>query len=295
MVTLVRRPQGSIIEAIDLAPPVCVPRLRHARRIRPPTPESVRYTRENTLIVPTQGTKVCLTCKRARSASVQILDAELIPTVLSHARQGATVNAMLGRGPTAFAVPLAPNSVTLTQLTRRKTPQGRELKQLLKQNERIAHAMRSVVNAWLPAKREFLAAQFQRTRDVTVIAAALNQRFGSSHTLKAVDSRASKWKIRVTNRPSIIIEPVPSLSFPPGSLMERLVVLLPKNLARDHRDDLISEIALAAFEGRVLEPDLEAHLRQLIRSSFKVDHNQWGDLSPSICRSQARPYALAIR
>ena len=61
--------------------------------------------------------------------------------------------------------------------------------------------------------------------------------------------------------------------------MERLVGLLPMNLARDHRDDLISEIALAVFEGRVPERDLEAHVRTLVRRSFRVDHDPWGDLS----------------
>jgi hypothetical protein len=61
--------------------------------------------------------------------------------------------------------------------------------------------------------------------------------------------------------------------------MERLVALLPKNLARDHRDDLISDIAMLVFEGRVPEAHLEASVRMLVRRSFRADHNPWGDES----------------
>ena len=61
--------------------------------------------------------------------------------------------------------------------------------------------------------------------------------------------------------------------------MERLVELLPKNLARDHRDDLISDIAMLVLEGRVPEVHLEANVRMLVRQSFKADHDNWGDVS----------------
>jgi hypothetical protein len=58
------------------------------------------------------------------------------------------------------------NTVTLTHLTKLKTSEGRELKQLFAQNAKMAHAMRYGVNAWLPAKHEFLATQFEHTRDL---------------------------------------------------------------------------------------------------------------------------------
>jgi hypothetical protein len=61
--------------------------------------------------------------------------------------------------------------------------------------------------------------------------------------------------------------------------MERLVTLLPKNLAKDHRDDLIGDIALLVLEGRVPEVHLEANVRMLVRRSFKADHDRWGDMS----------------
>jgi len=227
------------------------------------------YTRENTVIVSTQNSKVCLTCKRAASARAGRVNADLIPTILDLARRGATVNALLARGPQALDKALAPNTVTITRLTNLKTPEGRELKRLFAQNAKMAHAMRYGMNAWLPAKREFLAAQFEQTRDIEVIATALNERFGSTHTPTAVKHRAWKWSIKHVAAPSIIVSASASLRFPPGSLMERLVALLPKKLARDHRDDLIGDIAMVVFEGRVPEASLEAHVRMLVRRSFK--------------------------
>jgi len=263
----------------------CTEMKAKARRNDPTTytgkcPKGHTFTRENTVIVSSQNTKVCLTCKRAASARAGIVDADLIPRILDLARQGATINALLARGPQKLDKALAPNTVTITRLTKLKTAEGRELKQLFKQNEKMAHVMRYGVNAWLPAKREFLAAQFEKTRDLEAIAAALNERFGSNHTLKAVQARASKWNIRNVNRtPSLIVPTSASLRLPHGSLMERLVALLPKNLARDHRDDLIGDIAMVVFEGRVPEADLEAHVWMLVRRSFKADHDRWGTVS----------------
>jgi hypothetical protein len=36
---------------------------------------------------------------------------------------------------------------------------------------------------------------------------------------------------------------------------------------------------MLVFEGRVPEASLEAHVRMLIRRSFKADHDQWGAIS----------------
>jgi hypothetical protein len=263
----------------------CTEMKAEARRNDPATytgkcPKGHAYTRENTLIVSSQNTKVCLTCKRAASARAGVVDADLIPRILDLARQGATINALLARGPRKLDKALVANTATLTHLTKLKTSEGRELKQLFAQNAKMAHAMRYGVNAWLPAKREFLAAQFAQTRDLEAIATALNERFGSTYTPTAVKHRAWKWNIKhVVPVPSIIVPAPASLRFPPGSLMERLVALLPKNLARDHRDDLIGDIAMAVFEGRVAEAGLDAHVRMLVRRSFKADHDRWGAVS----------------
>jgi hypothetical protein len=190
-----------------------------------------------------------------------------------------TINVMLARGPRRLDKALAANSVTLTRLTTLKTPEGRELKQLFAQNARMAHAMRCGVNAWLPSRREFLAAQFAKLSDIASVTKALNDHFGSSHSERNVQAHAWKWDLKFSRKPSIIVAAPVGLRLPPGSLMERLVALLPKSLARDHRDDLISDIAMLVFEERVPEASLEANVRMLVRRSFKADHNPWGDES----------------
>jgi hypothetical protein len=242
-------------------------------------PKGHAYTRENTLIVASQNTKVCLTCKRAKMAQPRAVDAELIPRILELARQGATINALLARGPQRLEKAIARNTVTITRLTKLKTPEGRELKQLFAQNERMAHIMRYGANAWLPDRREFMAAQIAKSADPATVTAALNERFGSSHSERNVKLRAWRWGFKFNQKPSVVIVAPALLRLPPGGLIERLVTLLPRNLADDHRDDLISDIAMLVLEGRVPEAHLDAQVRKLIRLSFKNDHDRWGPLS----------------
>jgi len=130
----------------------CTEMKAEARRNDPATyigkcPQGHAFTRENTLIVSSQNTKICLTCKRAASARAGVVDADLIPRILDLARQGATINALLARGPRKLDKALAANTATLTHLTKLKTSEGRELKQLFAQNAKLAHAMRYGVNA----------------------------------------------------------------------------------------------------------------------------------------------------
>lgn len=255
-----------------------------ARRNDPATytgrcPKGHTYTRENTLIFSSQNTKVCLTCKRAAMARPCPIDLDLIPRILELARQGATINALLARGPRRLERALVRNTVTLTRLTKLRTPEGRELKELFTQNAKMAHALRCGVNAWLPNRREFLAAQFSKSSDIASVTKALNDHFGSSHSERNVQLRAWKWRLKFGQEPSSIVAAPAALRLPAGSLMERLVALLPKNLARDHRDDLISEIAMVVFGGLVPEANLEANVRMLVRRSFKADHDPWGTIS----------------
>jgi hypothetical protein len=97
--------------------------------------------------------------------------------------------------------------------------------------------------------------------DIASVTKALNDHFGSSHSERTVRHHAWRWGLKIVRKPAIISGAPIGLRLPVGSLMERLVALLPKNLARDHRDDLISDIAMLVFEGRVPESDLEANVR----------------------------------
>jgi hypothetical protein len=268
----------------------CTEMKAEARRNDPSTyngkcPKGHAYTRDNTLIVSSQNTKVCLTCKRAASARAGVVDVDLIPRILDLARQGATINALLARGPRKLDKALAPNTVTLTRLTNLKTPEGRELKQLFAQNAKMAHAMRYGVNAWLEAKREFLAAQFEQTRDLEAIATAVNDRFGSHHSATAVAARAYKMGIRLDARRLIktsvvkVLAPAAVLRFPVGSLLDRINTAVPRHLARDHRDDVIGEMALAVYEGRLDETDISRRVREFVNAGYRRDHDTYGPLS----------------
>jgi hypothetical protein len=261
-----------------------------ARRNDPATyngkcPKGHAYTRDNTLIVSSQNTKVCLTCKRAASARAGVVGTDLILRILDLARQGATINALLARGPRKLDKALAPNTVTITRLTNLDTPEGRELKRLFAQNAKTAHAMRYGPDAWLPEKREFLTAQFERTRDLEAIATALNERFGSHHSAKAVEARAYKLGISLKAKrlikPSLlkVLAPVAVLRFPVGSLLDRINTAVPRHLARDHRDDVIGEMALAVYEGRLDEADIERRIREFVNAEYRRGHNKYGPAS----------------
>jgi hypothetical protein len=241
-------------------------------------PKGHPYTRANTMIVSTQNSKVCLTCKHAIDARPRLVSEEVFQEIMRRARAGETANALSGRKSHRGNVVLS-NSITIVHFSNLKTTEGRELKQLLAQNAKMSRYARFGVKAWLPNRREFLAAQLVKSSDVAEVTKALNNHFGSSHREQNVQLRAWKWGLKFSEKSSTIVAAPASLRFPHGSLMERLVALLPKNLARDHRDDLIGEIAMAVFGERIPEANLEAHVRVLVSRSFKADHNPWGDIS----------------
>jgi hypothetical protein len=162
-------------------------------------PKGHPYTRDNTLIVSTQNSKVCLRCKRVASARARAVPADLIPQILAQARLGATINAVLGRGPTKGYKVLAGNSVTIRRLTNLKTPEGRELKQLFAQNEKMAHAKRFGVNSWLPDRREFLATQLTRSTNLAgdrLTASATSMPTSRSGVLSSVVRHRSSSSLR---------------------------------------------------------------------------------------------------
>lgn len=57
-----------------------------------------------------------------------------------------------------------------------------------------------------------------------------------------------------------------ALRFPVGSLLDRINTVVPRYLARDHRDDIIGEMALAVYEG-----SKKCILSAAFRSSCKLD------------------------
>jgi hypothetical protein len=48
---------------------------------------------------------------------------------------------------------------------------------------------------------------------------------------------------------------------------------------RDHRDDVIGEMALAVYEGRLEETDIERRVREFVNVGYRREHDQYGPLS----------------
>jgi hypothetical protein len=70
-----------------------------------------------------------------------------------------------------------------------------------------------------------------------------------------------------------------ALRFPLGSLLDRINVVVPRHLPRDHRDDVIGEMALAIYEGRLDEMDIQRRVRELVNAGYRRDHDRFGPLS----------------
>lgn len=54
---------------------------------------------------------------------------------------------------------------------------------------------------------------------------------------------------------------------------------MPRHLPRDHRDDVIGEMALAVYEGRLLEADIPRRVREFVNAGYRREHDRFGPLS----------------
>jgi hypothetical protein len=122
--------------------------------------------------------------------------------------------------------------------------------------------------------------------------------FDRDFTVGAISTKANKLGLE---RPSRIIVPKPpklraipkmpvikapklrplttALHFPVGSLLDRINAAVPRHLPRDHRDDVIGEMALAVYEGRVEEAEIERRVREFVNAGYRRDHDKFGPLS----------------
>jgi hypothetical protein len=125
------------------------------------------------------------------------------------------------------------------------------------------------------------------------IAGLINAQFDRDFTVGAIYTKASKLGLE---RPAHIITPrsvklrrtptvskLPPLSaalrFPVGSLLDRINAVIPQHLSRDHRDDVIGEMALAVYEGFLLEADIERRFREFVNIGYRRDHDSFGSVS----------------
>ena len=70
-----------------------------------------------------------------------------------------------------------------------------------------------------------------------------------------------------------------ALRFPAGSLLDRINAVVPRHLSRNHRDDVIGEMILAVYEGRLEEADIERCVRGFVNIGYRRDHDKYGPVS----------------
>jgi hypothetical protein len=56
-------------------------------------------------------------------------------------------------------------------------------------------------------------------------------------------------------------------------------MLLYRDTSRDHRDEVIAEMALAFYDGSLAECDIEKRAREYGNRIYRQNHNQFGSLS----------------
>jgi len=62
-------------------------------------------------------------------------------------------------------------------------------------------------------------------------------------------------------------------------VMRRCAAAVPRHYQRDLRDDVVADMLLAWWSGRLNESDIEKRAQKFINARFKSDHDKWGDLS----------------
>lgn len=255
-----------------------------ARRNDPATytgacPLGHEYTRENTVIT-NQNSKLCLTCRRVNFNKGRSVSPEQMQRVLAKARDGATASVILGNKKSLGKKTGIIDRPTLLNLLKLQTPDCQELKQLLDKNSfRGRQPYR-----WTSETRSLLAEEAARSSTFEDITILLNGRFNTDFSVGAVRAQAGKLALV---RPRRVIIPrlpklpplVTALHFPVGSLLDRINAVVPRHLPRDHRDDVIAEMVLAIYEGKLEEIDIGRRVREFVNAGYRRDHDRYGPVS----------------
>lgn len=250
-------------------------------------PHGHAYTRENTMITHQNG-KVCLACLRKPEARPRALKPGEMDAILQRARNGATVNALAGEGGPKHRGKGIISRVRLIAASLADTPEARELKTLLKQNgdALVGHGRQQY--RWSPESLALLTAEYEKGLPPEEIIGLINEKFDRDFTIGAIYTKASKLGLE---RPARIIMPkaakprriqttaklpplTTALRFPIGSLLDRINAVVPRYLARDHRDDVIGDMVLAVYEGRLEEADIERRVGEFVNVGYRRDHDK---------------------
>jgi hypothetical protein len=246
-------------------------------------PQGHAYTRENTSIT-CLNTKVCVACMRKPDAKPRPLQLGQMDELLRRARNGATVNLLSGEGGLKHRGKGIISRVRLLAACCPDTPEARELKALLKQNGDALVGQGRLKYRWSPETVALLAAGYEKGLSSKKIAGLINEKFNGDFNARTIYSKANKLGLERSVR---IIVPKPPklpplttvLRFPVGSLLDRINAVVPRYLSRDHRDDVIGEMVLAVYEGRLEEADIERCVRGFVNVGYRRDHDKYGPVS----------------
>jgi hypothetical protein len=216
--------------------------------------------------------------------------------LLRRAREGATVNALAGEGRPQYRGKGIISRLRLLGTCSGDTLEAKELKTLLKQNGDAAAGPGRPRYRWSPESLALLTAEREKGLSLKEITGLINAKFDRDFTVGAICSKIDKLGLE---RPARIIVPKPpklfskvpvikapklqplttALRFPAGSLLDRINAVVPRHLSRNHRDDVIGEMILAVYEGRLEEADIERCVRGFVNIGYRRDHDKYGPVS----------------
>jgi hypothetical protein len=250
-------------------------------------PQGHAYTRENTKIT-CWNAKFCVACCRKPDAKPRPLQPGQMEELLRRARRGETTSELSGEGGPKHRGKGIISRVRLLAACSGDTPESRELKTLLKQNGDAAVGNGRPEYRWSQKSLALLTAEYEKGLPSEEIVGLINEKFDRDFTVGAIYTKASKLGLE---RPARIIMPksvemrriqiIPklpplttALRFPIGSLLDRINAVVPRYLARDHRDDVIGDMVLAVYEGRLEEADIERRVGEFVNVGYRRDHDK---------------------
>ena len=247
-------------------------------------PHGHAYTRENTLIT-SGNNKMCITCKGKPDARPRFLKPGEMDEILKRARRGDTVNEISGEGGPKHRGKGIISRMRLLGACLGDTPEAIELKGLLKQNGEAAVGNGRPLFRWSFESIALLTSEYKNGSTPQKITGLINEKFGRDFSVNSIYSKAHKLGL-IERRARIVVPKAPklppltaALRFPIGSLLDRINAVVPRHLARDHRDDVIGETALAVYEGRLQECDLDRRVREFVNAGYRREHDNHGPLS----------------
>ena len=212
--------------------------------------------------------------------------------LLRRARKGATTNELAGENRVQYRGKGIISRLRLIAAYSADTPEARELKQLIEQNAEAAVGDGRPQFRWSTASIAVLATEYKNGLEPEKITGLINEKFDRDFTVRAIYTKANK--LGLERPPRIIVPQTPkprrqlikslpplivALHYPAGTILDRINAVVPRHLSRDHRDDVIGDMAHAVQEGWIEEADIERRGGDFVKAGFWRDHDKYHTVS----------------